>query len=192
MRKMSSSTRETEIKLAFPSPDSALAALRNCGARLRRERAFERNCVYDRPDGSLARGGYLLRLRECAGRATLTFKAPIPGEHRHKVREEHETDVNNAGALAHILDALGYRVAWCYEKYRTVFELAGGVEAMVDETPIGCWVELEGEADAIDAAAQSLGFASEAYIRSTYRDLLESHAAACGVPPGNLTFESAT
>lgn len=191
MRKMSSSTREIEIKLAFPSPDAALAALARLGARMRRERHLERNRVYDRADGSLAKSGCLLRLREAGGRSTMTYKAPVPGNHRHKVREEHETEVADPEALGRILDALGFRVAWSYEKYRTVLDVGDRIEAAVDETPIGCWLELEGRPDAIDRVAASLGFGPEAYVRDTYRDLHERHAAARGVPPGDLRFDGA-
>lgn len=191
MPKMSASTRETEIKLAFASPGAALAALSGLGARPGRPRTLEKNRVYDLPGEPLARTGCLLRLREAGGRATLTFKAPVPGEHRHKVREEHETDVGDAEACARILEGLGYRVAWRYEKYRTTFELRDGLVAAVDDTPIGCWLELEGEASAIDRAAAALGFGPEAYVRGTYRDLLESDAAARGVAPGDLLFDDA-
>jgi len=189
MAKMTPSTREVEIKLAFQSPDAALAALVRLGARTVRERALERNRVYDLAGGPLEKSGCVLRLRESGARASLTFKAPVPGDHLHKVREEHETEVADAEAAARILGALGYTVAWRYEKYRTVLRLPEGVEASVDETPIGCWVELEGQPDAIDRAAAALGYTSDGYVLGTYRDLLERHAATRGVPPGDLRFD---
>jgi adenylate cyclase class 2 len=50
----------------------------------------------------------------------------------------------------------------------------------VDETPIGCYVELEGDPQAIDRAAADLGFSPDRYVTATYRDLAEEHAAKSG------------
>ena len=60
---------------------------------------------------------------------TLTFKRPTgnasqgSGSEQHKVREEIETQVTDADALAKTFEALGMRVFFRYEKYRTTFRL---------------------------------------------------------------------
>lgn len=188
MATMARSTREVEVKLAFPTAEAALAALKKAGAALVSPRSFEDNRVYDRGDGELQRAGLLLRLRTTGDRHAVTFKAPVAGEHRHKVRVEHETVVGDAEAMHRVLEGLGYRVAWRYQKYRTTLRLPG-VEALVDETPIGCWVELEGEPEAIDRVAATLGFTPERYDTGTYRDLAIRHAASRGLPPRDLVFD---
>ncbi len=61
----------------------------------------------------------------------------------HKVREEIELRVQDAAALAQILERLGMRATVRYEKYRTTFRLprsktwAKGLLIELDETPIG-------------------------------------------------------
>ena len=61
------------------------------GATVVSERGFEDNIVFDTPELSLKAADKILRLRHAGGRSILTLKAPVPGESRHKVREEYET-----------------------------------------------------------------------------------------------------
>ncbi len=118
----------------------------------------------------------------------LTLKGPLPGEFRHKVRAEHETNVGDAREAERILRGIDLKPAWRYQKYRTEFELEG-LHVCLDETPLGCFVELEGEPEAIDRVAAALGFSADAYIRDSYRDLEEKRAAALGREPGDLICE---
>jgi adenylate cyclase class 2 len=180
---MSGSSEEVEVKLPFASAAEALAVLRRAGALPREPRHFEDNSVWDRDHDPLAPSGRLLRLRRAGRRAVLTFKRRIPGEHRHKVCEEHETEVADPAALEHVLRGVGFRPAYRYQKYRTGLDLEG-VDVSVDETPLGCFVELEGERDAIDRAAGRLGFGPDRYVRATYREL--QLQAFPGSEPGDL------
>jgi adenylate cyclase class 2 len=186
---MTPSGRETEVKLPFASPVEAEARLVSIGARRESAREFEDNVLYDLPGDELRSSGRLLRLRRVAGQAVLTFKAPVPGEHRHKVREEHESAVERPDAVALILEGIGFAPRYRYQKYRTTFALEG-LEIALDETPIGCFVELEGEPEAIDRVSERLGFSASQYVLATYRQLQEQYAAVRGVEPGDLVFES--
>jgi adenylate cyclase, class 2 len=185
--KMTPSGRETEIKLPFASPAEAEARLAAIGATLERAREFEENVLFDLPGDALRASGRLLRLRRAGGRAVLTFKGPVPGEHRHKVRVEHETSVDRPDAVVLLLEGLGYAPRYRYQKYRTTFALEG-LEIALDETPIGCFVELEGEPAAIDRVAARLGFDASQYILATYRQLQEQLAAGLDTEPGDLVF----
>jgi adenylate cyclase class 2 len=182
---MVKSNRENEIKLAFPSPETAVRRLLEAGAHEVHARAFEDNTLFDLADRPLTKSGRLLRLREFGGAAILAFKAPVPGEHRHKVRVEHETAVADAAALRSILRALGFEVVYRYQKYRATYALHAVVAAL-DETPLGTFVELEGAPDDVDRAAAALGFGPCDFIRATYRELQEKDAAARGVVAGDM------
>jgi adenylate cyclase class 2 len=187
---MERSTHEIEVKLAFDAPAAARDAIERLGARIERPRHFEDNFVFDRATDPLLAAGILLRLRRVDAEATLTVKLPVAGDHRHKVRDEHETAVADPAAMREILHGLGFSVRYRYQKQRTVFRL-GRLALCLDETPIGCFVELEGPPAEIDRAARDLGFGPERYVRETYRDLHERVARERGVAVGDLLFDAA-
>jgi adenylate cyclase, class 2 len=185
---MASRGHETEIKLAMENADAARRLLSRAGFRVSSRRAFEANMVFDTADGALRCGGKLLRLRESAGRVTITFKGP-PEAGPHKSREELETEAANAGACRAIFERLGFRPMFRYEKYRAEYRQPGvGGVATVDETPIGTYVELEGNARWIDRTAKTLGFSAEQYITASYGTLYLEWCGRRGVKAGDMVF----
>jgi adenylate cyclase class 2 len=140
------------------------------GAEARCPRGLERNLVFDTPRRRLRKSGILLRLRRSHGRSVLTMKAPAPGDAGYKVRRETEADVSDFAAMAAILGGMGFRPFFTYEKYREVFQL-DGIGVMLDETPIGNFLEIEGDPAGIDAVAARLGFARGDYITDSYHRL---------------------
>ncbi len=186
---MGDSNREIEIKLRFDSPEDALARLQSLGAVESTPRLFEDNILFDRAHNPLHRARQALRLRRVGDRAIVTFKGPVEGNHRHKVRVEHETDVSDGDAAERILQSLGYEPHWRYQKYRTEFDL-GQLHICLDETPLGCFVELEGSPDEIDRAAEKLGFGVGDYVTASYRKLLELEAGRQGRRPWDLLFNT--
>jgi adenylate cyclase class 2 len=209
---------ETEVKLVISClPAEARRRIEEAGGRIEHGRVFEDNCLYDDPVLTLTRAGQVLRLRRAApagietpaaaasasrprlplpGAASsstgawLTFKEPAGrDEGRYKVRGEAETAVEDADNLDTMLQRLGYRIIYRYQKYRTTFR-AGSLEICLDETPIGDFLELEGEPDAIDAFAATLGYAPPDYIALSYRGLQEQRLAGTGREPGDMVFVS--
>jgi adenylate cyclase, class 2 len=188
---------EIEVKLRIGDRRGFLRQLTRLKAKLTRARVHEMNTLYDTSDGQLARHGQMLRLRvEGAERgepragqrrkvakdkprstnsAVLTFKGPVNGAEarkskRYKIREEHELRVSNPEEMPKIFEALGLRPWFRYEKFRSTFSLPGmtRLKLTLDETPIGLFVELEGEPGEIDRAAGMLGFAHSDYINKSY------------------------
>lgn len=171
------------------SADAARHLLAGAGFVEIRGRAFESNVVYDTPLAELRETRRLLRLREFDGEALVTFKGP-PVKGRHKSREEIETNVESAERFHAILTRLGYRVEFKYEKYRTTYARKGdhaGV-AVLDETPIGVYLELEGPPEWIDGAAKVLGVPADKYINDSYVALYFKYCEAHGLNPGNMVF----
>ena len=183
---MASGTREIEIKLPVADAATARKLLRRAGFRVSRRRVFEANTVFDTPGLSLRASQRLLRVREAGGVATLTYKGP-PAVGRHKSREELELVVPRAATMAAVLDRLGFRPVFRYEKYRAEYRQPGipGV-ATVDETPVGVYVELEGSPRWIDRTARALGFAERDYITASYGRLYLEWCQRNGVEPGNM------
>lgn len=142
------------------------------------ERILERNYVLDTPELSLKENHKLLRLRQSGGTCTLTFKRPDPTapqtvkDRTYKIREEIEVTVSDYKKAESIFKGLGYQVFFIYEKYREeLCSPAGDVEIMLDHTPAGDFIEIEGSAAGIDRVAALLGFSKQDYITANYYKL---------------------
>ena len=59
----------------------------------------------------------------------------------------------------------------------------------LDETPIGNFIELEGEPQWIDQTANELGFPESTYVTSSYATLYVNHCAAVGVLVEHMAFQ---
>jgi adenylate cyclase class 2 len=182
-------TREVEVKLRVEDPQGAAKLLFDHGFRVIHERAFESNVLFDTPERALRAERRLLRVREFGGVATFTYKG-TPETGRHKSREELETDVADAETLRLMLGRLGYLPVFRYEKYRTVYQQPGEAVglAVLDETPIGCWIELEGAPEWIDSNASRLGFTQEQYITESYGALWLSYCREHGIDLKDMVF----
>ena len=212
--------RETEIKLKITDVPAFHRALKRIGARPAgpgTSKVHEENVIFDTPQGGLAKHGQLLRIRtetpESRRKSTttgpkqrvvLTFKRPMmqpagagvetASHGSHKVREEIEVEVAEAGNLTRIFEGLGMSGWFRYEKYRTTFRMpdskawATGLLIELDETPIGTFVELEGPAAAIDRAADELGFSKRDYLLTNYLRLYMEDCRRKGEEPRHMVF----
>lgn len=142
-----------------------------------------------------------------AKRVVLTFKEPavragqaaeslgnLAPAAGHKVREELELEVADAAVLGRIFEGLGMRGWFKYEKYRTTYRLPGSERwardllIEIDETPIGVFVELEGAPEAIDRAAEALGYSRREYILKSYLALYLDECRSKGESPRDMLF----
>jgi adenylate cyclase class 2 len=181
--------RETEIKLAVADRKTARRLLRAAGFRVLRRRVFEANTVFDTPELALRQAAALLRVREAGGVATIAYKG-APTVSRHKSREELELEIPDARAMGAIIERLGFRPVFRYEKYRAEFRQPGssGI-ATLDETPVGMYLELEGAPRWIDRAARQLGFTEKDYITASYARLYLEWCERRGVKPSDMVFK---
>lgn len=181
--------REIEVKLKVSGVSQIRAALRRLGWRVARRRCHEKNTVYDRPGDSWLMAGRLMRVREVGKSCQLTVKLPVAYQGDHKVREEHEIMADDPVQLLHILDALEFEPEWRYEKFRTEFRKPReSGKILLDETPVGDYLELEGAADWIDRTAERLGFSKSDYIVASYRGLFVDYVAASGGKARDMLF----
>src|SRR5438552_8399737 len=180
-------------------------------------KVHEENVIFDTPQGGLAKHGQLLRIRtetpEVRGkskksapkqRAILTFKQPMTrpaaaetesrSDGPYKVRAEIEVEVAESTNLTRIFEALGMNGWFRYEKYRTTYRLPAskgwskGLLIELDETPIGTFVELEGPAEAIDRAAEELGYSKRDYVLKNYLRLYMEDCRRRGEEPRHMLF----
>ena len=186
------SQTETEIKLRAPSAAAGAELLTTNGFSVSKPRVCERNALFDTPSGDLRATGRLLRLREAGNASKLTFKG-VARAAKHKSREELELDISSARTFEQILNRLGYQRTFVYEKYRTEFtDTSEGGTATLDETPIGTFLELEGEATWIDATAERLGFVEADYITSSYGRLYAEWCASRDLTPADMVWQDRT
>jgi adenylate cyclase class 2 len=185
---MATSQQETEIKIAVPDVATARGLLRRAGFRVSRGRVFEANTIFDTNGRGLRASGCLLRVREAGKVATATYKGPATVG-RHKSREELEFGITDPAMLCLMLERLGYERVFRYEKYRTEFTRLGSRGmATLDETPVGTYLELEGEPKWIDRMARALGFSEADYSTASYGRLYLEWCAREGVEPGDMVF----
>ena len=134
-------------------------------------RVHEFNLRYDLPDGSLLAKKQVLRLRQDV-QAHITFKGPGMVEDDVLLRKEIEVVVSDFDTTDRLLKALGYEVVMIYEKFRANY-LVGDVTLSVDETPLGLFIELEGQNPAqLRQAAARLALSWSERINLSYSALL--------------------
>jgi len=180
---------EIEVKLRVTDPGGIQRRLTEWGVRLLHAREFEDNWLYDFPDGGLMRRGAMLRLRVLGRAVLLTYKDRSRIESGVKVRGEIETTLppSEGESLASILSSVGFMTVFRYQKYRTTWGV-GGLLIMLDETPIGVYLELEGERPLIDRMATRLGYAPTDFIPKSYRDLYLESSRDCSQPLDRMLF----
>jgi adenylate cyclase class 2 len=185
---------ETEVKIPVKDRDASavVSLLESSGLHVSVPRIFEANAVYDTADQKIRGAEMLLRLRQVGDKNIITWKGPpVPGP--YKSRPEIETRFDSFDALHRILQNLGYSVLFRYEKYRTEFsEPSGDGSVTFDETPIGNYLELEGEGPWIDKWSAKLGFKPDDYVLQSYSRLYLDFCREAGVQPSHMTFASYT
>jgi len=146
---------ETEVKVRVSSLEEIAQRLEIQGFQLETTAQLEQSVLWDR-GRELLEKGCALRLRRYAGRAWITWKGAKIEDPLLKIRPEVETSLTDPTAMAQILEALGYVPVLTMEKKRALWRRAD-LLACLDETPFGCYVELEGEAATIRTAMDALG-----------------------------------
>jgi adenylate cyclase class 2 len=131
----------------------------------------------------------VLRVRVESGRSLLTFKGPVQPS-PVKVREEIETVVGDGETMLRCLEQLGFAVWFRYQKYREEYALSDTIVA-IDETPIGVFVEIEGDEHGIIEATRALGRQQVDFVLDSYRSLFIEHRRARGLPTTDMLFEDA-
>ena len=185
---MSRKLQEVELKLYTPDLSLVRSALEDAGAALKKPRVYERNFRYENADGTLARQGVVLRLRQDR-QATLTYKAGARVENGISTRFEAEVAVDDFDVMDAILRRLGYEVALIYEKYRTTYTL-GDAEIALDEMPFGSFSEIEAEADVIEAVVMRLGLEKQPRMAASYTEIFADVKARLGLDFRDLTFDN--
>ncbi|MFI5311729.1 MAG: CYTH domain-containing protein, partial [Gemmatimonadales bacterium] len=161
-----SSMREVEVKAVASEPEAVVAALVAVGAEL----AFAGHLAdsrYDTSPRTLIAKDHVLRVRVYSGprgsRACLDWKGPTDYEGGYKIREEVSTDVGDVGALAQLLEGLGYNVIREIDRDIEQFSVRGAMVRIERYPRMDALVEVEGTPARIEAAIAATGLPRDAF-----------------------------
>ena len=182
---------EIEVKFVLDDLPAMRRRVVGMGAVLKSPRAYEDNVTYDTAEGRLRQGGRLLRLRRAGpARNVLTYKEPLPHEDADfKVRQEFEVVVSDFVQAQSIVERLGFAASMRYEKYRETFTYEGA-EIVLDELPVGNFMEVEATREKIRAITAALGIDFAARLRGSYGDILEAVCAMYDLSLSDMTFDN--
>ena len=179
-----------EVELTVPADlDAVRERLEAAGAE-REVALVQVDTYYDAPDRDIAETDAALRLREetpLGGEADaepttkVTYKGPLVDDDS-KTRKERETLVADGGAMAGILEGLGYEPAATVRKERTFYAFEGLTVTLDAVDDVGEYVEVETEVateaavpearDRAAAALRELGLDPDDGIRTSYLGML--------------------
>ncbi len=183
---------ETECKIYIENIDQILNRLSQTQAEILIPRVFEQNYRYENLEKTLTPNGIVLRLRQ-DGDNRITYKSPLPSDTDGIVKRlELETTVGDLDTMNVILQHLGFTRYMSYEKYRTTYHYLDlpNVEIVVDEMPYGNFIEVEGEAAAINDVVKRLNLDHTKRIIESYSDIFDRIRQHQQLSFTDLTFEN--
>jgi adenylate cyclase class 2 len=178
--------KEIEAKFYVSDLEAIRKRLVNGGAGIRFPARREQTLYFDTPDRRLGSREEILRIRmDAASRMTYKRQDGV-----FEDRTEIEVIVDDASEAQAILQALGYDVALVYEKLRETYEMAG-VQVMLDELPLGSFVEVEGPSlAAIRASSKKLGLDWGKRVQVNYLALFEAARERVDFPLHDASFRT--
>jgi adenylate cyclase class 2 len=176
--------KETEIKFKVESFDPVREKIEENRGTLESS-FFEDNMVFDDRLGTLFNKKFLLRLRK-SDKITLTLKKPVE-KVDFKVMEEHEIEVSDLNETHAILASLGYERVFRYQKNREIYDFEN-TKICLDQTPIGNYLEIEGEKPDIKRVMKILEFTMKQGITKNYLELFEEYCRNTGSSLKDMIF----
>lgn len=147
-------------------------------------KSFDEDVYYDYDDRRIRNADKVFRLRN---NKIVAFKGPQTGK-KVMDREEIEMEVDG-DKFREIMSKLGIKPIRKKQKYRETFKFDEG-EVLIDETPIGNYLEIEGPEEFIINMTKKLGFSEKDHIIKTYSQLGREYYKKKKVPfDGNMVFK---
>ncbi|HQG89818.1 MAG TPA: class IV adenylate cyclase [Flexilinea sp.] len=190
---MKDSEKNQEIEAKFPVKDlrKIQELLEFHQAELLMDKSYEHNILLDTPTNELLEENARLRLRKEGSESILTYKRTRKNENNIAYREEIETRVDHFENTRLILNRLGFLTFFEYEKYRSTYRL-GATTIMLDETPIGFYLEIEGpDEETIHRTASLLEIDWNQRTDKSYLQVFQEWAAENGYTGRDMLFCSA-
>ena len=186
---MTAGREEIEVKVPAADLDAVRDRLGRSGATRRSPKHDESNDLFDDSALTLSSSGRTVRLRRAQGRAILTYKGSARFQDGVKIREEREVEVSDAAEAEAILAGLGLERRFRYEKRREEWDFEGCVTAL-DETPIGNFVEIEGDPVSIRRLIAKLELDFTEAIPYSYAELYARRRKEDPTLPPDMVFDA--
>ncbi|UCF37796.1 MAG: class IV adenylate cyclase, partial [Acidobacteriota bacterium] len=165
---------EVKIEVELSEIPAIISRLESIGFEQTTPRTEEKNLLFDFANGTLQQKGCALRLRQFGPKTILTYKGAVKAHDHLKIREEIESGAEDFDSIAKIFERLGLLPRFRYEKIRQKYRSqtdSSQIEICVDETPVGCFVEIEGSEEDIERTASALGWNKSQFLKVNYTEL---------------------
>jgi adenylate cyclase class 2 len=180
---------EAELTAVVRDPDAVRAAL---ARRAEAEHSVYADTYYDRPDRSMDRDGYELRIRTVTTgadrRTVVTYKEP-PVDAASRSKPEHETSADDPAVMATIFTALGLVELIAFEKHCDNYRFTADGRDMlatvvtIPELDGQTFIELETMAErddlhdaliAVRGVLDAVGVSEADAVEQSYTDMVEA------------------
>jgi adenylate cyclase class 2 len=174
---------EVELKSVVDDVERRRANVERAGAMVVYAGRLE-DRRWDTPERALLAKDHVLRVRtyrnEAGARAELDWKGPTRREGGYKLRDELETRVADADALAAILSALGYEVSIAIDREIVQYDLGGTMIRFERYPRMDDLVEVEGEPEDIERAIAILGLPRDGFTTDRLPDFVRRYEERTG------------
>jgi adenylate cyclase class IV len=191
---------ETEIKLIIKDQGQLSEIRKFVKSHSSAVFRFEDDRLFDFEDNRLSKSGSIFRLRAAypyipdkneidikGVNYRFTWKSPAEGEAGFKVMNEIELIVEGRQPVYEFIRSFALEEVFQYQKYREIYHLES-VEVLIDYTPMGYVMEIEGERTEIDKLAGFFGFTRQDYNNMDYYCLWQDYRAKEGIQSKDMIF----
>jgi adenylate cyclase class 2 len=178
-----SATHEVEVKSVVDDVRTRRHLIEAAGGRLVFQGRME-DRRYDSPRRDLRARDHVLRLRiyrdANGARGVLDWKGPTRYIGGYKIREELTTTVGDAGAMAAMLERMGYIVTREIDREVAQYAIAGATVRFERYPRMDPLVEVEGAPEAIERAIASLALPRASFTTERLIDFVRRFEARTG------------
>jgi len=181
--------KEIEVKFKIEDIDKLHLDLEEAGYHLV-DKVYQKTYSLWDKFRYLSRKGIFIRTRQDGDKHTFTVKTrDLNLKSEYAERNEYNVEVEDAGKVAEMLKIIGFDDMRVLEKYRETWE-GFDVDVVIDYTPIGDFMEIEGEKEEIDAFIERFNLNGLPRITMAYWDVYREDCKAKGIDEKNdLVFE---
>ena len=178
--------KEIEVKFKLENVDTVREKLKSLGGIPDEKIEQKTFSLFDR-FRFLSRKGIFIRTRKDGDKSTFTIKTRnLELQSQYAERNEFNVSVEDAEAVAEMLKLIGLEDLRILQKYREQWhELGEDVDVVIDYTPIGEFIEIEGEKKSIDEFIDAVGLGDLPRITQAYWDVYRDSCKDLGVDEKN-------